>query len=225
MSYYIGPRIVTDGLNFCLDAANVKSYPGSGTAWTDLSGNGRNGTLNGPTFSSSNRGVIVFDGTNDYVSVTPMYNFATSNELTAIIWAKSATTTWNEFGFLLSKRDQFIIHPNLSSKDVAYYVNTTAGGWNAKSVTVNDITIFNQYAMTFIGGNIYAYLNGAFLGSASAGGSTLTTDTGDMYIGWDDGISGRYFNGSVSSVYTYNRALSASEILQNYNAIKTRLGL
>ena len=62
-----GPRIVTDGLVLCLDAGNSKSYPGSGTAWNDLSRNGNNGTLNGPTFNSADRGSIVFDGTNDYV--------------------------------------------------------------------------------------------------------------------------------------------------------------
>ena len=76
-----GPRIVTDGLVLCLDAGNSKSYPGSGTAWNDLSRNGNNGTLNGPTFNSADRGSIVFDGTNDYVSTNytqPAYTTASS---------------------------------------------------------------------------------------------------------------------------------------------------
>ena len=65
------PRIVTDGLVLYLDAANTKSYPGSGTTWTDISGKSNNGTLtNGPTFDSGNKGTIVFDGSNDYVSET-----------------------------------------------------------------------------------------------------------------------------------------------------------
>ena len=59
------PRIVTDGLVFCLDAANIRSYPGTGTTWTDLKG-GNEGTLtNGPTFSSDNAGSISTDGSND----------------------------------------------------------------------------------------------------------------------------------------------------------------
>ena len=71
MAYRNGPKIVTDGLVLCLDAAIGKSYPGSGTSWTDLSGNGNNGTLvNGPTFSSANGGSIVLDGVNDYISTT-----------------------------------------------------------------------------------------------------------------------------------------------------------
>ena len=68
MSIAGGPDIVENGLVLHLDAADSNSYPGSGTVWTDLSGNGYNGTLtNGPTFSSSNRGGIVLDGTNDYI--------------------------------------------------------------------------------------------------------------------------------------------------------------
>jgi len=70
-----GPKIITDGLVLSLDAANTKSYPGTGTVWKDLSGNGNNGTLvNGPTFNSGNNGSIVFDGVNDYASTTPVSN-------------------------------------------------------------------------------------------------------------------------------------------------------
>jgi hypothetical protein len=219
-------KAVNTELVVCLDAGNLKSYPTTGTTWVDLTKNGRNGTLtNGPTFSATNGGAIVFDGTNDYVAVSPMYNFSTTNELTAIIWAKSAVSTWNEYGFLLSKRDQFVIHPNISAKTVGCYVNTTTGGWQAATVTASDITVFNQYAMTFVGGTVYAYLNGVLSATNGSAGSTLSSDTGDMYIGWDDGISGRYLNGSVGLVMTYNRALTSDEILRNYNSTKTRYGL
>jgi len=65
---YTGPNIVTSGLVLQLDAANTKSYPGSGTTWTDLSGNGNNGTLtNSPTFSSANGGIFTFNGTNQFI--------------------------------------------------------------------------------------------------------------------------------------------------------------
>ena len=64
------PSIVTDGLALCLDGANVKSYPGSGTTWKDLSGKGNDGTLtNGPTFSSDDGGSILVDGSNDFISI------------------------------------------------------------------------------------------------------------------------------------------------------------
>ena len=70
MSIHYSPTTVTSGLVLCLDAGNAKSYPGSGTVWTDLSGNGNTGTLiNGPTYNSANGGSIVFDGVNDYANI------------------------------------------------------------------------------------------------------------------------------------------------------------
>ena len=71
MGFYRGPKIITEGLSFYLDAANPKSYPGTGTSWKDLSNSGGNGTLtNGPTFDSGNKGSIDFDGTDDYITLS-----------------------------------------------------------------------------------------------------------------------------------------------------------
>ena len=71
MGAFAGPEIAESGLVLALDAGNLKSYPGSGTTWTDLSGGGNTGTLtNGPTYSSANGGSLVFDGTNDYISLS-----------------------------------------------------------------------------------------------------------------------------------------------------------
>ena len=84
MGIAYNPRVVTDGLVLCLDAGNVKSYPGSGTTWTDLSGKGNTGTLtNGPTYSSANGGSIVFDGVDDRVSGT---SFNTGQNFTINAW-------------------------------------------------------------------------------------------------------------------------------------------
>lgn len=86
-----------NGLVLCLDAGNTKSYPGSGTTWTDLSGRGNTGTLtNGPTYSSANGGSIVFDGTNDYVSTN--YTQTSVTGYTIDVWFKSTDTgTQNPF--------------------------------------------------------------------------------------------------------------------------------
>jgi hypothetical protein len=98
MAFNYSPKIVTDGLVLYLDAANPKSYPGTGTAWNDISRGGNNGTLvNGPTFDSTNGGSIVFDGVNDYgINNTP--NLPTGN-ITATICAwvyivSGYTGTW-----------------------------------------------------------------------------------------------------------------------------------
>lgn len=225
MSIQGNPYAVRDpNLVLSIDAANPKSYIGTGTSCTDLSGNGYNGTLNGgTTFSTSNCGEFVFDGVNGYISVSSMYNFATSNQLTAIVWAKSATSTWNDYGFIISKRDQFIIHPNISTKDVACYVNTTTAGWQAASFTVSNIQVYNQYCMTYNAGPLITYLNGVYASSINAN-ATLSSDAGEVDVGRDDGLS-RYLNGRIGLVQVYNRALSATEILQNYNSFKSRFGL
>ena len=82
------PRIVTDGLVFCVDAANKRSYPGVGTTWTDLTANKNNGTLtNGPTFDSANGGSIVFDGTNDYVDLGSSLSISTSSPFSVEFWS------------------------------------------------------------------------------------------------------------------------------------------
>jgi len=223
MSYYNGPKIVSDGLTLYLDAGNSKSYVGSGTNWADISGNNTNATLvNTPTFTSSLGGNFVLNGTNQYATVSNVYNFATSNRFTAIVWAKSTTSTWNDNGFIISRRDQFIIHPSSGSTAVAYYVNTNLG-WGSTSYAVPNITVFAQYVMTYDAGAVNAYHNGVRVAGVSAG-VTLTSDTGVIEIGKDDGIS-RYMNGSISNVQLYNRALSDIEVLQNYNATKGRFGL
>jgi len=113
---YFSPRIVTGGLVLALDAADKNSYVGSGTTWKDLSGNANNGTLtNGPTFSNVNGGVIVLDGTDDYVSLTSTDSLRPSN-VTLSVWfnrnnstivgneaiAESRKSLWISYGFHIS---------------------------------------------------------------------------------------------------------------------------
>jgi len=118
MAVGYNPRIVTDGLVLALDAGNTKSYPGSGTTWTDLSGNGNTGTLtNGPTFDSANGGSIVFDGTNDYVQVT---GSITVTSATFITWIKrdGNQTSWS--GLIHSRNGNVVgLHFNNGGKKVA----------------------------------------------------------------------------------------------------------
>ena len=213
-------KILNSELVLYLDAANQKSYFGSGTSWNDLSGNSSNASLiNTPTFTASFSGNFVFNGTNQYATVSNVYNFATSNQFTAIVWAKSAVSNWNDTGFLVSRRDQFIIHPSTGTRDVNYYVNTNIG-WQLVTYIVPNITVFAQYVMTYNAGVLDAYHNGIRVSGGTVG-ATLSSDTGVIEIAKDDGLS-RYLNGSIAIVQLYNRALSASEIFKNYNAINPR---
>jgi hypothetical protein len=221
------PSIITNGLVLCLDAANTKSYPGSGTTWTDLSANGNNGTLvNGVGYNSANGGFLSFDGSNDYVSVS---NSSSLNPLTntLICWAKSNTATWNEYGFLMSKRDVFVMHPNISSTSVSYYYRLN-NAWLAQGITVNNIQQWNMYACSWDGTTLSAYLNGNLINSGVKTGPLNTADigiSGVLEIGRDDGIGSRVFNGNISQVKMYNRALTADEIQQNFNATRSRFGI
>ena len=92
------PRIVTDGLVFCVDAGDKMSYPGAGTTWTDLSKNRNNGTLtNGPTFNSANGGSISLDGSNDYISVGS-FNEDSSQDLSVMVWVYPIALDGGIFG-------------------------------------------------------------------------------------------------------------------------------
>jgi len=218
------PDIVTDGLVLYLDAGNNNSYPGFESTWYDLSGNNNNGTLvNGVGFDIGNGGSLTFDGSNDYISVS---NSSSLNPLnnTLICWAKSDNSTWNDTGFLMSKRNVFVMHPSGGSKVVNYYYYLN-GGWQNQDVTPSDITIWNMYACTWDGTSISAYLNGSLINSGNKTGPLNTSDTGPMEIGHDEGFGGRYMDGNISQVSIYNRALTAQEIQQNFEALRGRYGI
>lgn len=221
MAVFSGPKIVNNGLVLHLDAANQRSYSGSGTAWNDLSGNGNNATLvNGAGYSSDNKGTLTFDGMNDEVRVA---NSDSINPLTntLICWAKSNTATWNATGPLMSKRSVFVMYPIINSKQVFYYYYLN-NAWNQQNIIVPDITVWNMYACTWNGTAITSFLNGVQINSGNKTGPMPTTNTAILYIGRDQG---NYLNGSISQTMMYNRALSATEIRQNFEATRSRYGI
>ena len=218
-----GPDIIEDGLVLCLDAANPKSYSGSGTNWEDLSGNGNNGTLvNGVVYSSSDNGSFSFDGVNDYIEVSNSSSLNPSNN-TIICWAKSDNSTWNDNGYLMSKRNVFIIHPIGGQTRVGYYFFLN-GSYISASVYPSNIQNWNMYAYSWDGTYLNAYLNGNLISSGAKTGPLNTSDTGVLQIGKDDSLS-RYLDGNISICKIYNRALTASEIKQNYIALKGRFNI
>jgi hypothetical protein len=225
MGVVYNPAIVRDGLVLCLDAGNPKSYPGSGTTWTDLSGNGRNGTLtNGPTYSSSNGGNIVFDGSNDVVRVSN--NFIPADSPISIsLWTKITTgsalvdtindsVAWDGFGLWgngSGNKFRWILLKQYSNPTISVFLNSntswTSGVWTNATVT------YNQSVASI-------YVNGAFDVSTGYSGGY---DIGQSFIGIGARQSGgSASNCSISQVSIYNRALTAQEIQQNFNATKSR---
>ena len=228
MSGKIGPDINENGLILHLDAANNKSYPGTGTTWTDLSGNGNNGTLtNGPTFNAANMGSIVFDGTNDYIYRSSLSNF-NSSTYTILLWGKFVSVSSSGILFNLGRSPS-----DANSEAQLYYNNSRLVYWDYDgSMAFN----FIQSSGT-LSTNVYQYLgftknstNGTFyINGYSSGTGTAAFDanisTNDFTIGADIRDSINYVNGNISQFLLYNRVLTASEVLQNYNATKSRFGL
>jgi hypothetical protein len=215
-NYYGGP-IVTDGLVFAIDAGNLVSYPKSGTTAYDLTGNTNANLRNGTGFSSKDGGTWTFDGTDDSIDVSGVYDFSISQAVTVECWAQSDNPLWNDNGYLVSRRPQFIIHPQSGTNVVGFYVRI-GGSFSFVDVTVSDITKWHHYVLTYDGNDLKAYVDGIFGGSVSPGPG-LDSDTGVVEIGKDDGLS-RFLDGNIASVRLYDTALTSDEVLQNYNATK-----
>ena len=238
MSYANGPRIVTDGLVLHLDAGNRKSYSGSGTTWTDLSGNGNNGTLiNGPTYSSSNGGYLSFDYTNDYVTTTGMSNFSYTNGITVSVWhyngggtgyyrgvANNGTVADRIGGFDLRYGRENYFGGTNNGTSLNWRITNSGGTASSRSIYAN-VNEWHNYVGTYDNSVVRVYKDGQLFDSIthSAGGQLKTTSDSTT-IGRSPGTS-EYLDGRLSQVSIYNRALIQQEIQQNYNALKGRFGL
>jgi len=236
MSFNFSPKIVTDGLVLYLDAANTKSYISGSTRWTDISTGLNNGTLvNGPTFNSSNYGNIVFDGSNDYVSfpTNPNLYFTGKSPYTLSVFANIVTSTAT-FPAFINRENTSLVFPrngynfwfysNITQVAIASERWTGDGIQKVTFILLNNsecINVWNQYTVTYDGTTLRFYLNGEFKHSASASGNISNTST-PLEIG--KRITD-YGNFKLSNAMIYNKALSQSEIAQNYNTLKTRFGL
>jgi hypothetical protein len=226
-------KIVTDGLVLALDAADKNSYPGSGTTWRDLSGNNNNGTLtNGPTFSSTNGGSIVFDNIDDYVNLgTPSTLAGLQVPLTICLWAKIPTTDsydvlYSAYGSVINSRLYSMLR--LDSGVFRYFTSISNGSFQQYGTLVPITNVWNFYAVTVSGTLSSAFLT-MYLNTSSQGFSlSALSTTPDLTVPIRIGANGsgtEPWNGNIASCSVYNRALSASEILQNYNAQKSRFNL
>jgi len=229
MSFNYSPKTITSGLVMCLDAANTKSYPGSGTTWTDLSGKGNHGTLtNGPTFNSSNLGSIVFDGVDDYVNILNSTNLNPVKNMTISSWV-NITSFNNTYIGILDKYNGgtstgFAVYiPNVSGIQRFRFLNNATSYSEVTATSSISTGLWYNVTCTYDGTNINIYVNGSFESSASCSGNN--NGNSDAVKLGGDGASTNYTNMKLASVQIYNRDLTSTEILQNYNALKTRFGL
>ena len=240
VAYYGG--IVKDGLVLNLDAGKKDSYNRVGTAWNDISGNAYNGTLtNGPTFNINNGGYFQFDGTNDYTTLGNISNLGfTGLNFTIEVWVyvPSTWTSGSQFPNLVSKGGSagwdtdgwalwlFRNYPNdkytwgfgmrnngVTVTPSANYLNTYLDKFTHLMVSVS--TTYCDF-----------YCNGVFQVRRNHYNPIMPApNSTDVLVGADAGVSRQFFPGRISIVRLYDRVLSASEVLQNYNATKVRYNL
>jgi hypothetical protein len=226
-----GPNIVTNGLVLNLDAANAKSYVSGSTIWNDISQGGNNGTLvNGPTFNSANGGSIVFDGSNDYASI-PNVGVTNLTAFSISFWAKASTPSF-AYPTVYSENTPANWPNNLF---IIYFADGTgaSGGirvyFGGSGIITYTTSVANDlwYNVCFVQNSKtdrVLYLNSTQIGTHNVNINHTATYS---VIGANNnnGSLTQYFKGNLSNLQLYNRALSAQEVLQNYNATKTRFGL
>lgn len=235
MSFNFSPKVVTDGLEIYLDAGNPKSYVSGSSTWYDLSGNNVNGTLtNGPTFSAESNGCIVFDGIDDIVTTT--FNTIQTSR-TFEIWA-NRTESANAYNMMAGMfLPYFSFHTGFVSGHDFLHFSDSVGGSQRNLYThdgglglsgpflVNNKWYCFHFVTSFDGVNttMSSYSDGIFRGSATYSGSPVTTSLYNLTLGNQRPDLISYpFRGKISIFKYYNRALSATELRQNYNATKTR---
>lgn len=233
MSFNFSPKIVRDGLVLYLDAANVKSYVSGSTIWSDISTGLNDGTLeNGPSFNQSNCGNIVFDGVNDYVSFStnPNLYFTGTSQYTLSIFANIVTQPpTNVFAGIINREYgnprngyNFWFYKDSPSQTTIASERFGSSVGKTTFITLNNsdcIGLWNQYTVTYDGNNLSFYLNGIFKHTVSGSTGTITNTTGPLQIGLRQAD---YGNCKISNVQIYNKALSSTEVAQNYNTLKTR---
>jgi len=220
MAFRYSPKIVTDGLVLYLDAANTKSYVSGSTTWNDISRSNINGTLvNGPTFNSGNGGSIVFDGVDDGVNLISTITLGNGN-WTISMWAYANSFPSN-YGRLISNNNSGPVSNafGMASGKISYHSYLVSWTQQLGNTTLN---VGNWYNLIWVNtsGSMVMYVNGV----ADSNSFTSTTSNGGPIncIGknWANSFSGR-----VATTQIYNRALTQTEITQNYNATKSRFGL
>ena len=215
MTINYNPAIVTDGLVMCCDAANSKSYPGSGTTFIDVSGNGNHGTLNNsPTHDTEGGGCFEFDANTERI-VIPID--LQNNQFTVFGFARYTTSSGN--GRVISSHQNNWLM-GWYANNTSYYFAGNAWILTGNGGNTTDWICFAATGDT-TADNWKFYRNGIKIADNSNGGNG---PNGITLGGWGNGTA-EASNCKVAYVNAYRRVLTDAEIRQNYNALKGRFGL
>jgi hypothetical protein len=201
-------------------------FDDSKNPYKDTSGKGLDGKQNGnPKLVEGKFGNgVEFDG-KSYITIPDHVNPTKAITITA--WAKSTTATWNQNGWLIEKRDAYILHPVAGSLNMAFC--TVNGGpwnlpktWDAGQVGPKDITIWHMYTCTFDSttGKWAIYIDGVSASTLDINKAELAPDKGPVHIGYDEAEAQRLGQGTVDEVAIFNVALSADDVKSLMNGFK-----
>ena len=232
MGIDIGPIEVVDRIYMQIDAANLRSYSGTGLTSSGLIGGIGVTLVNGTGFSSSNNGSFVFDGTNDYIRLpTNFFTHENGTPFTISIWFKTATS-----GMILGQENgstpgtgsgwnpALYVDTNGKLRTSCFYGGNTSNQ-SVSAISVND-NLWHQITVTFESSSHKSFLDGILFGTIS---KTQQNYSATYYYYLGSGKNTGWINagnmtlsGNISNFIFYNKALTATEILQNYHATKGR---
>jgi hypothetical protein len=231
--YILKENIVSNGLALNYDMSDYRSAPFTGTVIYDIAGTGNTGTLvNGPTYSSLAGGILSFDGTNDYVDCNLDFGFDTTVSATLSLWLK--TTNLVQRGGILGKAGssnwEWTLSQGIDSSDIYFWY------WKVDSNINLSISICNFFesnvwkkvdlVWSHTSNRLTIYRNGIGVTSSTPASSSFQNRNSSIFLGYTyNNFSSYYWDGQVGLLSIYNRALTAEEVLQNYNASKTRFGI
>jgi hypothetical protein len=213
------PQIVRDGLVLYLDAANIKSYPGSGTSAIDLSSAKNNGTLvSGTSFSTDNGGSFVFDGIDDRIDCN---NPGLAQRITISSWVKCTNVAASNN--IVSKNGPYFMR--IVGSVVRFNILTSVGSWLFQNGTTTlSNNVWYNLVMVYDGAFFKGYINSNPEFSVSKTGDVQSNAA--LYIGFTpQGGENAGFNGSIAQVSIYHKALTDNEIKQNFEALRGRYGI
>lgn len=246
MALYHNPRIVTSGLIVALDAADANSYPGSGTTWYDLTGNGNHGTISNGEYHSTGKYLRNSGNTSNFFTVSISHSTSLNSAFTTttgawtieeVIWTNSVTYPEADGGSVISNNAYssgntgFDWNHGNGLSTVRFGMSSNSGGSYEddkyiSTGTVNQLNTWRVRTMIWDrGGNqVKLYMNGSYMGAASTPNTAGTAiyDGGGMYFG---SLYGWKHYGRRGAIRVYNRELSAIEVAQNYVSTQTRFGL
>ena len=228
MSLSHGPSVVTQGLVLALDAADISSYPGSGTTWTDLSGNGNNGTNYNMTYSSNNGGIFDF---NDTSSVSIIPNSTSLNPTTGLTIESWVNFDGNTNDFIFEKGNvntQFSLFSH--STDIVFRTfHSGDSSYHTQAPSKTSVGVVNgqwhHIVGSWDGSTKRIYVDGVLRNSVSKSGNLVTRTTGAAVGRFGGTTTGYYFGGYIPKVALYSRGLSTSEIQKNFDALRSRFGI